>query len=231
MPLLGAPALGRLLVALAPPWSAAGVAHLMGWLLVGESVVTILLAATRGISKHALCWRAVPDPPEPPHPLHILAKSWSLVEPQDTRIADKGFLVYTYTTSDDCFTYRYVYNFKWVPVLMFLWCVSVIICLRLIPWLRMPVWRLRVLRPFLRFYRKMRFILLCKPPINPIWEKGDLCPICLNEMMSPRCHARRAEDAVVYCKYGCGKVVHKACMRQWIEQRSVCVYCQAEWHE
>ena len=39
-----------------------------------------------------------------------------------------------------------------------------------------------------------------------------------------------AYEKVAYCRWGCGKGIHRECMRQWIaHSRNECIYCQAWW--
>lgn len=58
-----------------------------------------------------------------------------------------------------------------------------------------------------------------------ITKKGsdDLCPICLDELDN-------GED-LDYCKFSCGKQLHKLCFSMWIKQKKepICVYCKAHW--
>ena len=39
-----------------------------------------------------------------------------------------------------------------------------------------------------------------------------------------------AYERVQYCRWGCGRGIHRDCMRQWIaHSRNECIYCQAWW--
>lgn len=52
----------------------------------------------------------------------------------------------------------------------------------------------------------------------------DLCPICLDDLENG--------DELDYCKYSCGKPLHKNCFSMWIKvKKSVCVYCKQNWYE
>ena len=70
--------------------------------------------------------------------------------------------------------------------------------------------------------------------------KGDICGICHDDLIPPEFlgddedvdeAAKAAAFAQVqYCKWGCGKGIHRECMRQWIARsRNECIYCQAWW--
>lgn len=54
-------------------------------------------------------------------------------------------------------------------------------------------------------------------------ETDDLCPICLDDL-------ENGED-LDYCKYSCGKPVHKVCYGMWIKTKATnnCIYCRASW--
>lgn len=50
----------------------------------------------------------------------------------------------------------------------------------------------------------------------------DLCPICLDDLENG--------DELDYCKYSCGKAVHKICYGMWTKKKaSNCIFCQASW--
>lgn len=50
----------------------------------------------------------------------------------------------------------------------------------------------------------------------------DNCPICFEEM--------NKSDNIVYCKYVCGKSLHKECFEKWNTVKSnQCVYCRGKW--
>ncbi len=60
--------------------------------------------------------------------------------------------------------------------------------------------------------------------IKNVDQKGtdDLCPICLDELENG--------DELDYCKYSCGKGIHKICYSMWTKQHSTnCVFCRASW--
>lgn len=53
-------------------------------------------------------------------------------------------------------------------------------------------------------------------------EQDDLCPICLDLLNDG--------DELDYCKYSCGKSVHKNCFTIWSTKKSdICVYCRTKW--
>lgn len=54
----------------------------------------------------------------------------------------------------------------------------------------------------------------------------DICPICLDNI-GPTC---KNTD---YCKYSCGKSVHKLCLSIWSQSKNnvtSCIFCRASWH-
>ena len=53
-------------------------------------------------------------------------------------------------------------------------------------------------------------------------DKDDDCPICLEKLLN--------DEEIVYCKYSCGKSIHKICMNKWIKIKGpICVYCRGNW--
>jgi len=53
-------------------------------------------------------------------------------------------------------------------------------------------------------------------------DKDDDCPICLEKLLN--------DEEIVYCKYSCGKSIHKICMNKWIKIKGpFCVYCRGNW--
>lgn len=51
--------------------------------------------------------------------------------------------------------------------------------------------------------------------------QGDSCPICLDDL--------EGKD-IDYCKYSCGKSIHKVCFKMWCKKNNnTCVYCRCEW--
>lgn len=51
---------------------------------------------------------------------------------------------------------------------------------------------------------------------------NDLCPICLDDLENG--------EELDYCKYSCGKPIHKGCFAMWIKKKSnECVYCRHSW--
>lgn len=52
----------------------------------------------------------------------------------------------------------------------------------------------------------------------------DICPICLENLDN-------GQD-VDYCKYSCGKQIHKLCFKMWCKKNQpTCVFCRGEWTE
>lgn len=50
----------------------------------------------------------------------------------------------------------------------------------------------------------------------------DICPICLDDLDK--------DDDLDYCKYSCGKSIHKKCFSMWAKSRSSqCVFCRESW--
>ena len=55
------------------------------------------------------------------------------------------------------------------------------------------------------------------------FEKGDICPICLDPL-------ENGKD-LDFCRYSCGKTIHSKCFSMWEKSRgSICVFCRAQWH-
>ena len=55
------------------------------------------------------------------------------------------------------------------------------------------------------------------------FEKGDICPICLDELENGK--------ELDYCKYSCGKTIHKKCFSMWEKSKGgVCVFCRGKWY-
>jgi hypothetical protein len=49
----------------------------------------------------------------------------------------------------------------------------------------------------------------------------DICPICLDDLTN---------GEIDYCKYSCGKCVHKKCFEMYARKNTaICVFCRAEW--
>ena len=55
--------------------------------------------------------------------------------------------------------------------------------------------------------------------------KDNNCPICIEEL--------KENETLDYCKFGCGKSIHKECFNIWSRKREAnekrCVYCRTEW--
>ena len=55
------------------------------------------------------------------------------------------------------------------------------------------------------------------------FEKGDICPICLDPL-------ENGKD-LDFCRYSCGKTIHSKCFSMWEKSRgSICVFCRAQWY-
>lgn len=55
------------------------------------------------------------------------------------------------------------------------------------------------------------------------FEKGDICPICLDPL-------ENGKD-LDFCRYSCGKTIHSKCFSMWERTKgSICVFCRANWH-
>jgi hypothetical protein len=53
---------------------------------------------------------------------------------------------------------------------------------------------------------------------------NDICPICLDNL------EEGSQDDLDYCKYGCGKSIHKNCFSMWCKKNQrTCVFCRAKW--
>jgi Ring finger domain len=54
-------------------------------------------------------------------------------------------------------------------------------------------------------------------------DTNDLCPICLDDLENG--------DELDYCKYSCGRPIHKICFSMWTKNRSsICVFCRHQWN-
>lgn len=59
---------------------------------------------------------------------------------------------------------------------------------------------------------------------NKINKKNtdDVCPICLDDLENG--------EELDYCKYSCGKQVHKLCFKMWSTHKEpLCVFCRKNW--
>lgn len=68
--------------------------------------------------------------------------------------------------------------------------------------------------------------LLNKDVVDEIIEQkstNDLCPICLDDLENG--------EELDYCKYSCGKPVHKDCFSMWLikKKSNECVFCRQLW--
>ena len=55
------------------------------------------------------------------------------------------------------------------------------------------------------------------------FEKGDICPVCLDDLENGK--------ELDYCKYSCGKTIHKKCFSMWEKSKGkVCVFCRGKWY-
>jgi hypothetical protein len=66
-------------------------------------------------------------------------------------------------------------------------------------------------------------------------ENGDTCPVCLEDLDEAEENESPNKKNLVYCKKGCGKNVHVACMLVWAEHQSdikkkiTCPLCRVDW--
>ena len=59
--------------------------------------------------------------------------------------------------------------------------------------------------------------------VNQKFEKDDICPICLDPLENGK--------ELDYCKYSCGKTIHKKCFSMWEKSKGgICVFCRAKWY-
>ncbi len=58
-----------------------------------------------------------------------------------------------------------------------------------------------------------------------VQKKDDSCPICMDELEN--------NEAIDYCKYGCGKSLHSECFKMWSSKnkgnKPRCVFCRTDW--
>jgi hypothetical protein len=54
-------------------------------------------------------------------------------------------------------------------------------------------------------------------------DVDDLCPICLDDLTNG--------DELDYCKFSCGKQIHKLCYEMWTKKnKAQCVFCKKNWY-
>ena len=59
--------------------------------------------------------------------------------------------------------------------------------------------------------------------VNQKFEKDDVCPICLDPLENGK--------ELDYCKYSCGKTIHKKCFSMWEKSKGgICVFCRGKWY-
>ena len=59
--------------------------------------------------------------------------------------------------------------------------------------------------------------------VSQKFEKGDICPVCLDPLENGK--------ELDYCKYSCGKTIHKKCFSMWeISKGGICVFCRGKWY-
>ncbi len=62
------------------------------------------------------------------------------------------------------------------------------------------------------------------PEIKTVDKKStdDCCPICLDDLENT--------EELDYCKYSCGKAIHKTCFTMWMKRNNAnCVFCRQSW--
>ena len=63
-----------------------------------------------------------------------------------------------------------------------------------------------------------------KEGVEQKFDEGDKCPICLEDLENGK--------ELDFCKYSCGKTIHKECHKQWkLTKGNICVYCRGNWYE
>ena len=59
--------------------------------------------------------------------------------------------------------------------------------------------------------------------VNQKFDKDDICPICLDPLENGK--------ELDYCKYSCGKTIHKKCFTMWEKSKGgICVFCRGKWY-
>jgi hypothetical protein len=59
--------------------------------------------------------------------------------------------------------------------------------------------------------------------VNQKFDKDDICPICLDPLENGK--------ELDYCKYSCGKTIHKKCFSMWEKSKGgICVFCRGQWY-
>lgn len=72
-------------------------------------------------------------------------------------------------------------------------------------------------------YEKFKLQLDCGQKEVTIKNTDDVCPICLDDLENG--------DDLDYCKYSCGKFVHKICYGMWCKKnKATCIFCRADWN-
>ena len=62
-----------------------------------------------------------------------------------------------------------------------------------------------------------------KESVEQKFDEGDKCPVCLELLENGK--------ELDFCKYSCGKTIHKQCFQQWkLTKGNICVYCRAKWY-
>lgn len=51
----------------------------------------------------------------------------------------------------------------------------------------------------------------------------DICPVCLDDLDKT--------NTLDYCRYGCGKSIHKKCFNIWCKAKptKTCLFCRQLW--
>lgn len=51
----------------------------------------------------------------------------------------------------------------------------------------------------------------------------DVCPVCIDDLDNG--------ESLVYCKFSCGKNIHKSCFDQWckVKKEKKCIFCFKQW--
>ena len=73
-------------------------------------------------------------------------------------------------------------------------------------------------------YEKLKQSNKLKPEIKQKEQKStdDLCPVCLDDLDNG--------DELDYCKFSCGKPIHKICYVMWTKKHPLnCIFCKKSW--
>lgn len=66
----------------------------------------------------------------------------------------------------------------------------------------------------------------CKP-----YNNNDECGICYRVLIDDTINNNKdtqSQQQLTYCSVGCGNVIHKQCIDEWLTNNNTCIYCRCE---